>query len=44
MLDPVTITIIVGLVTLVVERIYKYMIKIERSKCCGNITEIEMKN
>ena len=43
MLDPVTISIIVGLVTLVIERVYKYIKKIKRSKCCGN-TEIEMKN
>ena len=43
MLDPATISIIVGLVTLVVERVYAYLIKIKKSKCCGN-TEIEMKN
>lgn len=36
MLDSVSISLIIGLATLVVERIFAYVKKIKQSNCCGS--------
>jgi hypothetical protein len=41
MIDPIQIGIIVTLVTLIIERGFKWGMKIHRSKCCGNEVEFE---
>jgi hypothetical protein len=41
MIDPVTIGLIVGIVMLVIERAFKWGMKIHKSKCCGNEVEFE---
>lgn len=38
-MDPVTIALLIGLGTLIVERAFSWGQKIRKSKCCGN--EIE---
>ena len=34
-MDPTTITLIIGVVILVIDKIYDWMNKIYKSKCCG---------
>ena len=41
-MDPTSIAILIGLATLVVERIFSVANKIKSSKCCGG--SIEFKN
>ena len=43
-MDPATIIIIVTLTTLVIERLFKWTIKIKKSSCCNGATVIEMQN
>ena len=40
-MEPTLIIAIIGLSTLVVERLFAHLSKIKKSRCCGN-TEIEM--
>lgn len=40
-MEASTIVVIAGLASLLVERLFSYLRKIKRSKCCG-CTEIEM--
>lgn len=48
MLDPVSITILVGVVTTVVASITQITLKllkrVKRSSCCGGHVEVEMKS
>ena len=39
MLDPIQLGLIIGIITLFVERLFKYLSKIKKSECCGNIIE-----
>lgn len=39
-MDPVTIGLLIGLATLVIERIYAWAKKIKKSECCGTKIEI----
>ena len=34
-MDPLTVSILVGLATLLIERGYKFAMKIKSSSCCG---------
>ena len=43
MLDVATITIIVTLVTLVVERAFDWASRIKKSKCCGGEIDLNSK-
>lgn len=43
MLDSVSIGLIIGLATLVVERIFAYVRKIKESSCCGSTMKRELK-
>lgn len=40
-MDITTITIVIGLITLIIERGASWFMKIKKSKCCGNIIEME---
>lgn len=42
-MEPTSIMIIVGLVTLIIERIFDWSLKIKKSTCCG-LVNIEMKD
>lgn len=35
-MEPSTIIIVVGLVTLIVERVFSLTMRIKKSNCCGN--------
>ena len=35
MVDPVSITLLAGIATLLIERLFKWLEKIKKSKCCG---------
>ena len=39
MIDPVQLSLIIGIVTLCVERFFSYLSKIKKSECCGNVIE-----
>lgn len=39
-MDPASIVIIVGLVTIMVERVFSWSLKVKKSKCMG--AEVEM--
>lgn len=41
-MEPTTIIIIIGLITLLIERGFSWAIKIKKSECCG--TKVEMKD
>lgn len=40
-MDPTTILIITTLITLTIERIFSWAVKVKKSKCCGNIVEMK---
>jgi hypothetical protein len=41
-MDPISIGLIIGIVTLLIERTFYIIRKIKKSNCCGN--EVEFKN
>ena len=44
-MDPVTVGLLIGLSTLVVERLFSVLMKVKKSHCCGkNGLDIEMKD
>jgi hypothetical protein len=42
-MDPVTLTLIVGISTLLIERLFKWTMKIKSSSCCNHAINVEMK-
>lgn len=36
MVDPVSITLLAGITTLLIERLFKWLEKLKKSKCCGS--------
>jgi len=40
-MDPSTIALLVGLGTLIIERLYTWIMKIKSSKCCGGDIEFQ---
>ena len=43
-MDPSTIVVIVGIATLLIERIFTWSTRIKHSTCCGCDLEMESKN
>lgn len=41
-MEPGTIIIVIGLATLIVERVFSLSMKIKKSTCCGGSIEMEM--
>ena len=42
-MDAVTVTLIVGITTLLIERLFKWSMKIKKSSCCNQLVNVEMK-
>lgn len=42
-MDPISLSILIGLSTLIVERGFTWAIKIKKSTCCNGATTVEMK-
>ena len=40
-MDPVTLSLIIGISTLLIERFFRLMYKIHKSKCCGMELDME---
>lgn len=40
-MEPVSIALIIGIVTLVIIKVFKFMAKIKKSSCCKGKVELE---
>ena len=41
MADPVVITMLIGIISLIIERGYSLAVRIKSSSCCGNKVDFE---